>query len=347
MDEFAMGSSTETSAWGPTRNPLDPTRVPGGSSGGSAAAVAAHMALGALASETCGSIRQPASHTGLVGYNCTYGATSRSGLIALASSLDRVGPLATTVADAKIIFEAIRGQDPLDSTSIEKSKVKSQKSKVVGVPRAFTAGVAPDILALFEQTLEKLRARGYEVRDIELPLAPVSLAVYIILSRAECSSNLARFDGLHYGLSVDGKSLYDVYANTRAEGFGEEVRRRILVGTYVLSAGYADAYYRRAIAIREQVRRDFARVFEGGVDAIVTPMVAEPAFVLGGKQNPLAMYAEDLFAAPANLADIPALCVPMGKVERDGTNLPIGFNIMAPYGMDERAFEMGQDIEAL
>ena len=351
MDEFAMGSSTETSAFGPSRNPYDPSRVAGGSSGGSSSAVAAHMAIGSLGSETSGSIRQPASHTGLVGLKPTYGAVSRSGLIAMASSLDQIGPITKTVADAEVLFNTIRGLDPLDGTTLPDSAFSTvRRPKVVGVPRAFFAGgVSPDVLKRFEDALSSLRELGYEMRDVELSHAPISLAVYSIISRAEASTNLARFDGTRYGLSAEAKTLGELYANTRGAGFGDEVRRRILVGTYVLSAGYADEYYSKARTLRDLIRADFAQVFgpSGGVDAVVTPMCAAPAFLVGAKADPLAMYAEDIFAAPANLADIPAMSGPMGTVVRDGVSLPVGLNIMAPHGKDESLFSIAEDVESI
>lgn len=346
MDEFAMGSSTETSAYGPSKNPHDLTRIPGGSSGGASAAVAGNIALGALGSETCGSIRQPASHTGLVGLNPTFGAVSRNGLIAMGSSLDQIGPLTKTVADTKIIFDAIRGLDPLDSTSIPDSSFsKAGNPRVIGIPKAFFAqGVSPDVRERFDETLRGLEKAGYELRDIELPNASYALAVYCIISRAESSTNLARFDGIRYGLSVDADTVLEAYTKARSEGFGEEARLRVLVGTFVLSSGYMDAYYRKAVTVRELIRQELNAAFDS-VDAIVTPTCAAPAFVIGAKSDPLAMYAEDMFAAPADLADIPAMSVPMGTVVRDGVSLPVGFNIMGRYGGEETIFKVGEDVE--
>jgi len=350
MDEFAMGSSTENSAFGPSKNPIDIKRVPGGSSGGSAAAVASGMALVALGSDTGGSIRQPASLTGLVGLKPTYGAVSRFGLIAMGSSLDQIGPLTKTVADSRVIFNAIRGNDKNDSTSLSNSPgsdLENSKDRTlrIGIPRAFLkGGVDADVLSAFEKTLEAFKSKGYEVCDIDLPSLPYSLAVYYIVMPAESSTNLARFDGIRYGLSVPASNIQEVYSKTRGVGFGPEVRRRILVGTFVLSSGYADAYYRKALAVREIIRSDFARAFET-VDAVVTPTCPAPAFLFGAKSDPLAMYAEDIFSVPANLAGVPAISVPMGTVARDGVDLPVGFQIIGAHGSEETLFSIGKDIE--
>lgn len=345
MDEFAMGSSTENSAFGPTKNPLDTARVPGGSSGGSAAAVAGSLALAALGSDTGGSIRQPASFTGLVGLKPTYGAVSRYGLIAMGSSLDQIGPLTKTVADARMLFNAIRGYDRRDSTSLPDGPGKDTLRKVIGVPRAFlTKGVDADVLEQFEQKLQRLADAGYGVRDIELPNVPYGLAVYYILMPAESSTNLARFDGVRYGLSVEAPTIAETYAKTRAEGFGPEVRRRILIGTFVLSSGYADAYYRKARAVRELVRRDFETAFQS-VDAVALPTTPGPAFTFGSKSDPLSMYAEDIFSVPANLAGVPAISLPSGKVTRDGVTLPVGIQLMAKDRAEETLFTIGEALE--
>ena len=349
MDEFAMGSSTENSAFGPSKNPRDLSRTPGGSSGGSAAAVAGTLALAALGSDTGGSIRQPAALCGLAGLKPTYGAVSRFGLIAMGSSLDQIGPLARTVADARILFEVIVGKDEKDSTSIQMQK-QVVVPHVIGVPSKFLeSGVDADVLKQFESTLDLLKKRGYELRDIELPNIPHSLAVYYIIMPAEASTNLARFDGIRYGLSVTAERIEDVYKKTREEGFGSEVRRRILVGTFVLSSGYADAYYRKALAVREVIKADFARAFDlsaGGVDAIATPTTPTPAFKFGEKSDPLSMYAADIFTTPANLAGIPALSVPCGTVVRDGVSLPVGFQITSAAGMENALFTIGEAIES-
>ena len=345
MDEFAMGSSTENSAFGPTKNPRDTSRVPGGSSGGSAAAVAADMALAALGSDTGGSIRQPAALTGVVGFKPTHGSVSRFGLIAFASSLDQIGPLTKTVGDAKMLFDAIRGHDENDSTTLPESSEKTKKPHVIGVPRDFLKeGTEPDILMRFEEMLSKLKKQGYEIRDIKMPNLSYALAVYYIIAPAEASTNLARFDGVRYGLSVPADSIQEAYSKTRGAGFGMEVRRRILIGTFVLSSGYADAYYRRARAVQNSIRQEFIRTFEG-VDAIATPTTPAPAFKFGAKSDPLAMYAEDIFSTPANIAGVPAISVPMGTVEREGTDLPVGFQIIAPHRREETLFKIGADVE--
>ena len=350
MDEFAMGGSTENSAFGPSRNPHDTTRVPGGSSGGSAAAVAAGMALVALGSDTGGSIRQPASLTGLVGLKPTYGTVSRFGLMAMGSSLDQIGSLGKTTADAHALFDAIRGYDPNDSTSLPDGTlpVARNMQKVIGVPRAFLKeGSDADVLAQFEKTLAALKSAGYEVRDIDLPNIPYALAVYYIIMPAEASTNLAKYDGIRYGLSTPADTIGDVYSKTRGTGFGPEVRRRILVGTFVLSAGYADAYYRKARAVRGLIRDDFARAFES-VGAVVTPTSPVPAFKIGEKANdPLAMYAADIFTVPVNLAGVPAISVPSGTVVREGKKLPVGFQLIAPHGGEETLFRIGEEVEKL
>jgi aspartyl-tRNA(Asn)/glutamyl-tRNA(Gln) amidotransferase subunit A len=345
MDEFAMGSSTENSAYGPTKNPLDTSRVPGGSSGGSAAAVAGNMALASLGSDTGGSIRQPASHCGIVGLKTTYGSVSRFGLMPMGSSLDQIGPLTKTVADTKILFDAIRGYDKNDSTSLPDYGL-SKGGKRIGVPRAFLKeGVDKDVLEVFEKTLTKLAAAGYEIKDVEMPNLPYSLAVYYIICPAEVSTNLARYDGIRYGLSVPADTIQEVYTKTRATGFGPETRRRILIGTFVLSSGYADAYYRKARQVRELIRGDFAKAF-GSVDAIALPTSPNPAFKIGEKANdPLAMYLEDIFSVTANLAGVPAISVPAGTAKREGCDLPVGFQLIAAHKAEETLFAIGSDVE--
>ncbi|MCX6736399.1 MAG: Asp-tRNA(Asn)/Glu-tRNA(Gln) amidotransferase subunit GatA [Candidatus Parcubacteria bacterium] len=363
MDEFAMGSSTETSAYGKTKNPRDTARVPGGSSGGSAAAVASDMALVALGSDTGGSIRQPAAFCGIVGMKPSYGAVSRFGLMAMASSLDQIGPFTKTVEDAEIVFEAIRGCDPLDSTTIPENLVLKNKKTTwipaqgrndgseakkikIGIPRDFLSmkGLDPRVLENFEDTIKKLEAKGYEIVDVSLPYMKYSLATYYIIMPAEVSSNLARFDGVRFGLSVQGADVSDSYKKTRAQGFGEEVRRRILLGAYVLSAGYADAYYRNALKARKLIRKDFERVFKE-VDLIATPTTPSPAFKIGEKMNdPLQMYLADIFTVPANMAELPAISVPSGTVEEEGKQLPLGFHLIAPYFGEEILFKVGREI---
>jgi aspartyl-tRNA(Asn)/glutamyl-tRNA(Gln) amidotransferase subunit A len=345
MDEFALGSSTENSAFGPTKNPHDTSRVSGGTSGGSTAAVAAGLALGALGSDTGGSIRQPSAFCGVVGMKPTYGEVSRFGLIAAASSLDQIGAIGKTVADARTIFEAIRGHDENDSTSLPDAPLSQSAPKRIGVPRAFLAeGVEPDMLAAFERTLEQLKSAGYAVVNIELPALKYALAVYYIVNPAEVSTNLARLDGIRYGLSVDAPAIGEVYEKSRAAGFGPETRRRILVGTFVLSSGYADAYYRKARAVRELIRADFAKAFES-VDAIALPASPTAPWKIGEKADPLSLYAADIFTVPLNLAGLPGVSVPSGSVVRDGKDLPVGFQIIAPHRGEEALFAIGKDIE--
>jgi aspartyl-tRNA(Asn)/glutamyl-tRNA(Gln) amidotransferase subunit A len=346
MDEFALGGSTENSAFGPTYNPHDLARVPGGTSGGSAAAVAAGLALGALGSDTGGSIRQPSAFCGVVGLKPTYGEVSRFGLIAAASSLDQIGAIARTSADAHILFDAIRGHDDNDSTSLPEETRSQKKPRVIGVPRAALAkGVDPDILERFNATLTLLKNRGYEIKDIDLPSLEYALAVYYIINPAEVSTNLARFDGIRYGHSVAVGSIGEVYTKSRGEGFGAEVRRRVLIGTFVLSSGYADAYYRKARAVREMIRADFASVFNT-VDAIALPTSPVVPWKFGDKADPVAMYAADIFTVPVNLAGTPAISVPIAPVERDGTQLPVGFQLIASHRNEEALFQIGRDIES-
>lgn len=349
MDEFAMGGSTENSAFGVTKNPHDKTRVPGGSSGGSAAAMAAGASLGALGSDTGGSIRQPAAFCGVVGLKPTYGSVSRSGLMAMASSLDQIGPFSRTVEDAKIIFDIIKGHDPLDSTSYPDTltQIENKKPKVIGVPFDFVRakGVDPRVLESFEKSLEQLKSAGYEVRDISLPSLAHGLSVYYILMPAEVSSNLARLDGVRYGYHADGANLLEDYERSRGEGFGREVRRRILLGTYVLSSGYYDAYYGRANAVREMLKKDLAKAFEG-VDIIATPTTPTPAFKIGEKSSdPLQMYLADIFTVPVNIAGVPAISVPSGFVDEDSAKLPLGIQFIAPHFGEEALFAIGQDFE--
>lgn len=344
MDEFAMGSSTENSAFGPTKNPIDTSRVPGGSSGGSVAAVAAGMALGALGSETGGSIRQPASFCGVVGLKTTYGSVSRYGLMALGSSLDQIGPVAKTVTDAEILFNAIRGIDKMDSTSYWEDNIQKGEVKRIGVPRHLieVEGVHMDVAANFSDSLKKLEDLGYEIVDVELPNAHLALAVYYIIMPAEASSNLARYDGIKYGLSVPGENLLEGYLSTRREGFGAEPRRRILLGTYVLSSGYYDAYYSKANMVRALIRKDFDEAYKK-VDAIVLPTTPTPAFKIGEKANdPLAMYLADIFTVSANIAGIPALSVPSGFSKEGSVDLPLGIQFLGSHYSEGRLFEIGK-----
>jgi aspartyl-tRNA(Asn)/glutamyl-tRNA(Gln) amidotransferase subunit A len=347
MDEFAMGSSTENSAYGITRSPIDETRVPGGSSGGSAASVAMHGALAALGSDTGGSVRQPASLCGLVGFKPTYGRVSRHGLMAMGSSLDQIGPITKNVEDAEIIHNAIAGIDPFDSTSLseesfsERAKTARNK-KVVGIPRDLMSieGIDKNIKDNFEQAINRFKSLGYEVKDIKLPHAEFALSTYYIIMPAEVSSNLARFDGVKYGAYVPGKNLLEDYKKTRGEKFGPEVRRRILVGTYVLSTGYYDAFYSKATLARELIMKDFEDAF-AEVDVIITPTSPSVAFKIGEKvTDPIQMYLADLFTIPASMANIPAISVPSGENEE---KLPIGLQIMAPLCHDAVLFTVGKE----
>jgi len=355
MDEFAMGGSTEHSAFGATKNPLDTSRVPGGSSGGSSAAVAADMALAALGSDTGGSIRQPASFCGTVGLKPTYGSVSRYGLMAMGSSLDQIGPITKTAEDAKIIFDCIKGQDDMDSTSFGNPVSKNletrfpNKKMTIGVPEDFiyTDGVDESIKKNFNETLKKLESNGHTIKKISLPNLKYSLASYYIIMPAESSTNLARFDGVRYGDKVEGNNLLKDYMNTRGDRFGKEVRRRIILGAHVLSSGYYDAYYNKATQIREIIREDFEQVFSE-VDVVATPTTPTVAFELGKKiDNPLAMYLSDIFTVSANLTGQPAVSIPSGFVERDGKQLPLGFQIIAPHFCEDILFTLGEDVEKI
>lgn len=347
MDEFAMGGSTENSAFGPTKNPIDPTRVPGGSSGGSAAAVAMGAVPAAIGTDTGGSIRQPASYCGIVGYKPTYGAVSRYGLIAMGSSLDQAGPLTNSVADAELLHTIMAGHDPLDGTTITEDTypaVAVKETYTIGVPRDFLqSGVDPDVAAVFEAHIEAMKAAGHTVVDIALPLFEKGLAAYYVSMPAEVSSNLARFDGIRYGLSEEGNTLLDVYENSRGVGFGPEVKRRILLGTYVLSAGYYDAYYGKAEAARDLMRQELAEAFTA-VDLVLTPAAPTPAFTFGEFSDPVSVYKQDIFTVPVNLTGVPAISFPGGTVERDGINLPAGVQYIAPHGGDARLFAFGKSV---
>lgn len=347
MDEFAMGGSTENSAFGVTKNPLDTKRVPGGSSGGSAAAVAMGVVPAAMGTDTGGSIRQPASFCGLVGFKPTYGAVSRFGLIAMGSSLDQAGPLTNTVADAELLHEVISGIDSNDATTITKDTYVSRPLKetyTFGIPRKFLAdGIDPDVLATFNAHVDSLKAQGHTIVDIDLPIFEKGLAAYYIVMPAEVSSNLARFDGMRYGLSVEGDTLLDVYQKTRALGFGKEVKRRILLGTYVLSSGYYDAYYGKAELVRTKMRAELTETFKQ-VDFIVIPTAPTPAFKIGEQEDPLAMYRQDIFTVPVNLTGVPTLAFPMGAVTREGVSLPVGVQYIAPHGEDARLFAIGKKV---
>ncbi len=347
MDEFAMGGSTENSAFGPTKNPLDLTRVPGGSSGGSAAAVAMGAVPVAIGTDTGGSVRQPASYCGLVGFKPTYGAVSRYGLIAMGSSLDQAGALSHSVADAELIHTIMSGVDVHDATTITPDTygvIPVKTTYTFGVPRSFLAdGVDPDVLAVFEAHCDALRAAGHTIVDIELPLFEAGLAAYYIVMPAEVSSNLARFDGIRYGLSVDGPDLLAVYENSRAAGFGAEVKRRILLGTYVLSSGYYDAYYGKAELVRQKMREELDVTFTS-VDIILTPTAPTPAFKIGEQTDPLSMYRQDIFTVPVNLTGVPAISIPGGTVDRGGVLLPVGVQYIGPHGGDARLFDIGKRV---
>ncbi|MFP4159987.1 MAG: Asp-tRNA(Asn)/Glu-tRNA(Gln) amidotransferase subunit GatA [Desulfobacterales bacterium] len=346
MDEFAMGSSTENSAFKPTRNPWDTSRIPGGSSGGSAAAVAADMCLGALGSDTGGSIRQPASHCGVVGVKPTYGRVSRFGLVAFASSLDQIGPLAGDVEDAAIMLSVIAGHDPRDSTSADRP-VQDYHSCLSGDITGMTFGIPAEYLGAegmdtgvreaFEKAAKALAAAGAKCVEISLPHTDQALAAYYLIAPAEASSNLARYDGVKYGFrNREARGLKEMYNSTRSEGFGPEVKRRILLGTYALSAGYYDAYYKKASQIRTLIQRDFAAAFET-CDIVLSPTAPTPAFEIGEKiDDPVQMYLSDIFTLSANLAGIPGISVPCGFTEN---NLPVGLQMMANHYAEDTLFK--------
>lgn len=347
MDEFAMGTSTENSAFGPTRNPHDLTRVPGGSSGGSAAALASGMCLGALGSDTGGSVRQPAAFCGVVGMKPTYGKVSRYGLIALGSSLDQISPFAKTVFDAELLYGVIRGRDKYDSTTIDDSVFLTKKDsrKTIGIPRNFveSEGVDPRVKKNFAEAEKKFKDLGYKIVDINLPHLKYSLATYYIILPAEISSNLARFDGVKYGLQKGGKDGIDDYFKTRGAGFGPETRRRIILGTYVLSTGYYDEYYGSAIRMKNIISEELRQALDQ-VDAILTPTVPNPPFKIGEKSSdPLSLYLEDIFTVPANVAGLPAISLPSGFVEDGANSLPLGIELTAGLGQEDVMFEISKE----
>ena len=338
MDEFAMGSSTENSALDKTVNPWDASRVPGGSSGGSAAAVAADLAIAALGSDTGGSVRQPASHCGCVGLKPSYGRVSRFGLVAFASSLDQIGPLTKTAEDAAAVLQAIAGSDPNDSTCVDAmvpnySDAINQNIKGlrVGLPKEyFIDGIEPGVRSAVDAAIRELESQGAEIVEVSLPHTEFAVATYYIIATAEASANLARFDGVRYGhrSEKEPNNIVDHYMNTRAEGFGDEVKRRVILGTYVLSSGYYDAYYLRAQKVRTLIRSDFTRAFEN-VDVIASPVAPEPAFKIGENINdPLKIYLADIFTIAANLAGICGISVPCGFCESDGNTLPVGLQLL-------------------
>jgi len=352
LDEFAMGSSNETSYYGPVINPWrkDEDLVPGGSSGGSASAVAANICLGATATDTGGSIRQPASFTGTTGIKPTYGRCSRWGVVAFASSLDQAGPITRTVKDSAIMLQSMAGYDPKDSTSINKDLPdfaaacdKGVKGMKIGIPKEYTMdGMPKEIEDLWQQGIKWLESCGAEIVHVSLPHTKYALPAYYIVAPAECSSNLARYDGMRYGERVEGANLYDTYERTRAEGFGKEVRRRIMIGTYVLSAGYYDAYYLQAQKVRTKIADDFKQAWEK-CDALLTPTCPSAAFAVGRKVNdPVTMYLNDIFTVTANLAGLPAMSVPAAL---DNNGLPLGLQIIGRALDEETVFAASSALE--
>ena len=356
-DEFAMGSSNETSAFGPVLNPWrregsDDNLVPGGSSGGSASAVAANLCLGATGTDTGGSIRQPAAFTGIVGIKPTYGRCSRWGIVAFASSLDQAGPFARTVRDTAILMRSMAGHDPKDTTSVDRPVPdyeaaigKSVKGMKIGIPKEYRLdGMSGEIDKLWAQGADWLKAAGAELIEVSLPHTKYALPAYYVVAPAEASSNLARYDGVRYGARVNGKNIVEMYENTRAEGFGAEVRRRIMIGTYVLSAGYYDAYYLRAQKVRTLIKKDFEDVFAQGVHAILTPATPSAAFGVGekGKADPIEMYLNDIFTVTVNMAGLPGIAVPAGA---DGQGLPLGLQLIGRPFEEETLFSLGEVIE--
>src|ERR1700753_2738911 len=355
-DEFAMGSSNETSHFGPVINPWrregsDPRLVPGGSSGGSSAAVAALLCMGATATDTGGSIRQPAAFTATVGIKPTYGRCSRWGIVAFASSLDQAGPIGRTVRDTAILMRSMAGHDPKDTTSVdravpdyESSVGKSVKGMKIGIPKEYRLdGMPAEIEKLWTDGAAWLKAAGAELVDVSLPHTKYALPAYYIVAPAEASSNLARYDGVRYGFPVPGRSIGEMYENTRADGFGAEVRRRVMIGTYVLSAGYYDAYYLRAQKVRTLIKRDFEDCFAKGVHAILTPATPSAAFGIGEKgADPVEMYLNDIFTVTVNMAGLPGIAVPAGK---DSQRLPLGLQLIGRPFDEETLFSLGEVIE--
>lgn len=356
-DEFAMGSSNETSCFGPVINPWrragsDAKLVPGGSSGGSAAAVAAGLCLGATATDTGGSIRQPAAFTGTVGIKPTYGRCSRWGIVAFASSLDQAGPIARTVRDSAILLRSMAGHDPKDTTSVDRPVPNyeaavggSVKGMKIGIPKEYRLdGMPAEIEKLWSQGAEWLKAAGAELVEVSLPHTKYALPAYYIVAPAEASSNLARYDGVRYGARVNGRNIIEMYENTRAAGFGAEVKRRIMIGTYVLSAGYYDAYYLRAQKVRTLIKRDFEQCFDQGVSAILTPATPSAAFGIGekGGADPVEMYLNDIFTVTVNMAGLPGIAVPAGS---DSQGLPLGLQLIGRPFDEDTLFSLGEVIE--
>ncbi len=359
LDEFAMGSSGEHSCFGPTRNPWDPSRVPGGSSSGSAAAVASGMVPVALGSDTGGSIRQPAALTGTVGFKPTYGTVSRWGLVAFGSSLDQVGPIARSVEDAALVYDAISGRDPRDSTCLDRDAAGTfgalddpLEGLRLAVPtQARDESIEPRVRLIFGMMMRALSERGVEFEEVELPSPDQMLAAYYIVAPAEASSNLARYDGVRYGHRAelaDGDGLHELYCKSRTEGFGDEVQRRILLGTHVLRSGYADQYYVRALKMRRLIRSDYDAIFRVmGCDAVLTPTAPGPAFELGSKtDDPMALYLEDVFTVGASLAGLPAASVPAGFVPEGDRQLPVGVQLTGPALGDARLLRVAREVES-
>jgi aspartyl-tRNA(Asn)/glutamyl-tRNA(Gln) amidotransferase subunit A len=358
MDEFAMGSSNENSHYGPVKNPWraeggNKDLVPGGSSGGSAAAVSAHLCAGATASDTGGSIRQPAAFTGTVGIKPTYGRCSRWGMVAFASSLDQAGPIARDVRDAAILLKSMASVDDKDTTSVDRpvpdyeaSVGQSVKGMKIGIPAEYRMdGMPEEIETLWQQGIAWLKDAGAEIVDISLPHTKYALPAYYIVAPAEASSNLARYDGVRYGLRVPGKDIVDMYEKTRAEGFGDEVKRRVMIGTYVLSAGYYDAYYLKAQKVRTLIKRDFETVFDAGVDAILTPATPSAAFGIADQElhaDPVKMYLNDIFTVTVNMAGLPGIAVPAGL---DHQGLPLGLQLIGKPFDEETLFRTGHVLE--
>ncbi|HEX9502767.1 MAG TPA: Asp-tRNA(Asn)/Glu-tRNA(Gln) amidotransferase subunit GatA [Patescibacteria group bacterium] len=349
LDEFAMGSSTENSAFGPSRNPFDTSRVPGGSSGGSAVAVASGQVLFALGTDTGGSVRQPASFCGIVGFKPTYGRCSRYGLIALGSSLDQPGVLAKTVEDAAAVLQLMAGSDVHDSTALLKPVPdysqflkEDLKGMKIGVPKeCFGEGIDPEVKAVIQSAIKKMEEMGGTVSEMSLPHFSLALACYYIILPVEISANLSRYDGIRYPLSIPGQTLEEVYYNTRSQGFGPEPKRRIMIGTYASSAGYFDAYYKKARAAQQLIRKDFIDAFKK-FDLIVTPTTPTPAFKFGEKSDPLSMYLADIFTVGLNIAGVPGMSVPAG-VTKEG--LPVGIQLIANHFAEEKLFHAGHALE--
>lgn len=354
LDEFAMGVSTENSSFGPTKNPRDLARVPGGSSGGSAVAVAANLCVAALGSDTGGSIRQPAAFCGIVGLKPTYGRVSRHGLIAMASSLDVIGPLTKTVKDAALVLDAIKGEDVFDATSVSEETRDSRlatrdlKNVRVGIPKEyFVKGMDAGVEKVIKAAAEKMEEAGAKLIDINLPHMPYALPAYYIIVPSEVSANLARYDGIRYGRQHPAASLYNTYTHSRQEALGSEVKRRIMLGTYTLSAGYYDAYYLQAQKVRRLVREDFEKAFER-VDVIAGPTAPGPAFKIGEKiTDPVQMYLEDIYTVAVNLAGVPAISIPAGSVEKEGRKLPVGLQIIGKWFGEEELLGIAEATEKI